>query len=134
MAEALRDLGAEHVWVVNGHDGMDEITTTGPTHVTEVKDGELREFTVAPQSYGIEMTALDNLRGGKPEQNALALTELLDGQFSDYRDIVRLNAGAALMIAGLADDIPSGMDRATEAIDSFKARDTLAALVAATNA
>lgn len=134
MAEALRDIGVDHVWVVHGHDGMDEITTTGPTSVTEVKGSEIREFTVSPQSYGFEMATLDSLRGGDPAQNAEALTDLLNGQFSDYRDIVVLNAGAALMIAGIAADIPAGIDLAAKAIDSFKARDTLAALVRATNA
>ena len=134
MAEALRDIGVDHVWVVHGSDGLDEITTTGPTHVTEVRGKTLREFQITPQEYGLRMATLDSLRGGKPADNALALTELLDGQRSDYRDIVLLNAGAALMIAGVADDVPSGLDRAAEAIDSSKARDTLAALVRATNA
>ena len=134
MAEALADLGAEHVWVVHGHDGLDEITTTGPTHVSEVKEGAVREFTVTPQEYGLDMATLESLRGGEPATNALALTELLDGQPSDYRDIVLLNAGAALMIAGVADDVPDGMDRAADAIDSGAARETLARLVEATNA
>ena len=134
MAEALRDIGVDHVWVVHGRDGLDEITTTGPTSVTEVRGSELREFEVTPQQYGLELATLESLRGGKPAENALALTELLDGQPSDYRDIVLLNSGAALMIAGVADDVPSGMDRAAEAIDTFKARETLAQLVAATHA
>ena len=134
MAEALRDIGIDHVWVVHGSDGLDEITTTGPTHVTEVIGGDMREFEITPQEYGLELATLDSLRGGKPAENALALTELLDGQRSDYRDIVLLNAGAALMIAGVAEDVPSGMDAATEAIDSFRARDTLRALVEASHA
>ena len=134
MAEALRDIGVDHVWVVHGSDGLDEITTTGPTHVTEVIGGDMREFEITPQEYGLELATLDSLRGGKPAENALALTELLDGQRSDYRDIVLLNAGAALMIAGVAEDVPSGMDAAAEAIDSFRARDTLRALVEASHA
>ena len=134
MAEALRDTGVDHVWIVHGHDGMDEITTTGPTSVTEVKGSELTELTISPQSYGFEMATLDSLCGGEPAENAAALTDLLNGQFSDYRDIVVLNAGAALMITGIADDIPTGIDLAVQAIDNFKARDTLADLVAATNA
>jgi anthranilate phosphoribosyltransferase len=132
IARALLALGVDHVWVVHGHDGMDEITTTGPTFVTEVKQGELRSFTLSPQSYGLELSSLDALRGGHPTENAAALTDLLDGNASAYRDIVVLNAGAALMIAGCADDIPDGMDRATAAIDGFKARDTLRRLVDAT--
>lgn len=133
MAEALRDIGVDHIWVVHGHDGLDEITTTGPTSVTEVKGADMRDFTIAPQPYGFELATLDSLRGGKPAENAKALTELLDGQASDYRDIVLLNSGAALMIAGIAADIPSGIDLASEAIDSFAARKTLADLVTATN-
>lgn len=133
MAEALRNIGVDHVWVVHGHDGLDEITTTGPTSVTEIKGKDIRDFTLSPQTYGFELATLDSLRGGKPVENAQALTELLDGQASDYRDIVLLNAGAALMIAGVADDIPTGIDLATAAIDSFAARTTLAQLVAATN-
>ena len=133
MAEALRDIGVDHVWVVHGHDGLDEITTTGPTSVTEVKGDKIHDFTLSPQSYGFELTTTDSLRGGEPAENAKALSELLDGQASDYRDIVRLNAGAALMIAGIAGDIADGIDRAATAIDRFAARDTLARLVAATN-
>lgn len=134
MAEALRDIGVDHVWVVHGHDGLDEITTTGPTSVTEVKGADIRDFTLSPQTYGVELATVESLRGGEPVENAKALTELLDGQASDYRDIVLLNAGAALMIAGIADDIPAGIDCAALAIDSFAARRTLANLVAATNA
>lgn len=133
MAEALCDLGVDHVWVVHGHDGMDEITTTGPTAITEVKGTEIRDFTISPETYGFELATLESLRGGAPAQNAKVLTELLDGQASDYRDIVLLNAGAALMIAGIAADIPAGIDLATAAIDSFAARTTLANLVTATN-
>lgn len=134
MAEALRDLGVDHVWLVHGHDGLDEITTTGPTFVTEVKGNAIQELTISPESYGIEVTTLDSLRGGNPSDNAQALKDLLEGQQSEYRDIVRLNAGVALMLAGIAHDIPSGIDQATQAIDTSKARDTLTALVSATNA
>lgn len=133
MAEALRNIGVDHVWVVHGHDGLDEITTTGPSFVTEVKGPDIREFTLSPQTYGFELATLDSLRGGEPAENAKALAELLDGQASDYRDIVLLNAGAALMIAGIADNIPAGIDLAAAAIDNFAARTTLAKLVAATN-
>lgn len=133
MAEALRDLGAAHVWVVHGTDGLDEITTTGPTHVTEVKDGQLREFILAPQSYGIDLVTMESLRGGHPAENAQALLGLLAGEHSDYREIVRLNAGAALMIAGLAPDIAAGIDRATAAIDDGRARNALDTLIKVSN-
>lgn len=133
MADAFAALGAEHIWVVHGSDGLDEITTTGPTHVSEVKDGKVTEFTIAPESYGIEMTTIESLRGGHPAENAMALRGFLHGEHSDYRDIVRLNSGAALMIAGLAKDIVSGIDMATQSIDSGKARAALETLIEVSN-
>jgi anthranilate phosphoribosyltransferase len=133
MAEALCALGAAHVWVVHGLDGLDEISTTGPTHVSEVKNGTVSEFTVSPQSYGIELTSLDSLRGGEPSHNALALSQLLAGEHSAYRDIVLLNSGAALMIAGLAEDIPTGIDLAITSIDQGKAQAALSVLIKVSN-
>lgn len=138
MAKAFLGLGTEHIWVVHGQvdnsGGLDEITTTGPTFVSEVKDGKVTEFTISPESYGIELTTIESLRGGHPAENALALTGLLNGQHSDYRDIVRLNSGAALMIAGLAKDIPTGIDMATSSIDSGKAKTALEMLIEVSNA
>jgi anthranilate phosphoribosyltransferase len=133
MAEAFIGLGVEHIWVVHGSDGLDEITTTGPTFVSEVKDGKVTEFEIHPESYGLDVTTIESLRGGHPAENAMALQGLLKGEHSDYRDIVRLNSGAALMIAGLAKDIPSGIDMATESIDSGKARAALEALIEVSN-
>ncbi|MEP3891548.1 MAG: anthranilate phosphoribosyltransferase [Hellea sp.] len=133
MAEAFVGLGVDHIWVVHGSDGLDEITTTGPTFVSEVKDGKVTEFTIAPESYGIEMTTIESLRGGHPAENAMALRGLLAGEHSDYRDIVRLNAGAALMLAGIAKDIVSGIDLATQSIDSGKARTALETLIEVSN-
>ena len=129
MAEAFAELDMEHVWVVHGVDGLDEITTTGPTFIYEVKAGQINEFTISPESYGIDLVSIESLRGGHPEENAAALTALLSGEHSDYRDIVLLNSGAALMIAGLAKDIPSGIDLAANAIDSGKAKDALRKLI-----
>ena len=129
MAEAFAELDMEHVWVVHGVDGLDEITTTGPTFIYEVKAGQINEFTISPESYGIDLVSIESLRGGHPEENAAALTALLSGEHSDYRDIVLLNSGAALLIAGLAKDIPSGIDLAANAIDSGKAKDALRKLI-----
>ena len=129
MAEAFAELDMEHVWVVHGVDGLDEITTTGPTFIYEVKAGQINEFTISPESYGIDLVSIESLRGGHTEENAAALTALLSGEHSDYRDIVLLNSGAALMIAGLAKDIPSGIDLAANAIDSGKAKDALRKLI-----
>ena len=133
MADALAELRMDHVWVVHGHDGMDEITTTSRTSVSEVRDGKVRDFDIASTDYGIETASLDALRGGKPQENAQALRGLLDGKESAYRDIVRLNAGAALMIAGEAETIEAGIKKATQAIDSHAAKATLAKLVEETN-
>ena len=134
MAETLRDLGSTHAWVVHGEDGLDEITTTGTTHVTELKDGALRELTITPEDYGIARVDIADLRGGAPEVNAAALTALLGGDSGPYRDIVRLNAGAALYIAGLSDSVEAGIVTATESIDSGKAKSALAKLIEITNA
>jgi len=133
MAEALNGLGAHHVWVVHGDDGLDEITLTGATHVSEVKDGTVKDFTISPQTYGFDLVTIDALRGGEPSENALALTELLGAQHSAYRDIVLLNSGAALMIADIAADIPSGIDMAAASIDSGKAREALDKLIEVSN-
>jgi len=133
MAEAFTKLGMEHVWVVHGSDGLDEITTTGPSYVSEVRNGEIREFTIAPQSYGIPLTTIESLRGGHPSENALALSELLAGQHSEYRDIVKLNAGAALMIGGDADDMASGIDMAIDSLDNGKAHAALNTLIEVSN-
>jgi len=93
MAEAFVGLGVEHIWVVHGSDGLDEITTTGPTFVSEVKDGKVTEFEIHPESYDLDVTTIESLRGGHPAENAMALQGLLKGEHSDYRDIVRLNSG-----------------------------------------
>jgi len=133
MAEAFTHLNMEHVWVVHGSDGLDEITTTGPTAISEVKNGEIKEFDLSPQSYGLPLTTIESLRGGHPAENALALSELLGGQESDYRNIVLLNSAAALLIAGLVDDIPSGLDKAVHSIDSGAARQALEKLIEVSN-
>lgn len=134
MAEAFAKLDMEHVWIVYGVDGLDEITTTGPTLIYEVKAGQINEFTVSPESYGIDLVSIESLRGGHPEENAAALTALLSGKNSDYRDIVLLNSGAALMIAGLANDIPSGIDLAAHSIDNGKAKAALNKLIEVSHA
>ena len=94
---------------------------------------QVRDFTISPQSYGFELTAIDALRGGPPTENALALTELLGAQHSAYRDIVLLNSGAALMIAGIATDIAAGIDMAAASIDDGKARKALDDLIKVSN-
>lgn len=129
MAEALRDLGAEHVWIVHGSDGLDEITTTGKTSVTELKDGKIRSFTINPQDYGIPKAKIEDLRGGNSEVNAEAIMALLNGRPGAYRDIVVLNSAATLLVAGVADSIEDGIVRANKSIDDGAAYKALSSLI-----
>jgi len=133
LATVLGRLGTERAWVVHGSDGMDEITTTGPTYVAELKDGKVRRFEVTPEEFGVPRASAADLKGGDSATNALALTALLDGHPSPYRDVVLFNAAAALMLAGKAADLKAGKALAEAAIDSGKARAVLAKLVAITN-
>lgn len=133
LAEVLRNLGSEQAWVVHGDDGLDELTTTGPTHVAELKDGNIRTFMIRPEEVGLPEVPFEALLGGDPADNAAALRALLDGATGPYRDIVLFNAGAALMIAGKAADLDAGMAMAADAIDTGRARTALDRLVAITN-
>ena len=129
MAEVLRQLGSEHVWVVHGSDGLDEMTTTGPTYVAELKDGEITTFEVTPEDAGLPLADLDDLKGGDAETNALALNALLDGHQNPYRDIVLMNSAATLVTAGVADNLKHGAELAAQSIDSGAARKVLEKLV-----
>ncbi|MDB5572775.1 MAG: anthranilate phosphoribosyltransferase [Hyphomicrobiales bacterium] len=133
MAEVLRNLGSERVWFVNGADGLDEITTTGPTRVVALEDGEIREFTVTPEDAGLARASADDLRGGDPAHNAAELRAVLDGKPSAYRDIALLNAAAALIVAGRAATLREGADIAAGAIASGRAKATLDRLIEISN-
>lgn len=132
LAEVLGRLGATRAWTVHGQ-GLDELTTTGPTEVAEWKDGTVRRFTVTPQDAGLPLASIDDIRGGDAEANAAALTALLAGERGAYRDIVLLNAAAALVVGERADDLAQGVEQAARVIDDGHAAQALAALVAATN-
>lgn len=132
MAETLKALGSESAWVVHGSDGLDELTVTGPSYVAQLKDGEVSTFEVHPEQAGIAEHPLEVLKGGEPMENAAALTALLEGEHNAYREIVVLNAAAALIVAGKADTLLEGASQAAVAIDSGKAKDTLAKFVAIT--
>lgn len=134
MARTFGNLGSIHTWVVHGSDGLDEITTTGPTHVCEFKGGQVRSFEVTPEDAGLRRAKIDELRGGTPQENAAALRAVLAGAPGPYRDIVRMNAGAALIVAGRAPSLRAGADIAAEALDSGRAKAVLDKLVAITNA
>lgn len=133
LAEVLGRLGATRAWTVHGQ-GLDELTTTGETEVAEWKDGAVRRFTVTPEDAGLPRTSLDALRGGDAEENAAALRALLDGAKGAYRDIVLLNAAAALVVADRAADLAEGAAQAAAVIDDGRAARALADLVEATNA
>jgi anthranilate phosphoribosyltransferase len=132
MAVVLGRLGAEHAWVVHGS-GLDEITTAGATTIAEFKDGKVRSFEVTPEDAGIERATLDDLKGGDPAHNAALMRGVLAGEKGKLRDIVLLNAGAALIIAGRAADLREGAALAADTIDSGKAAEVLDRLVAETN-
>jgi anthranilate phosphoribosyltransferase len=133
MAEVLGKLGTERAWVVHGSDGIDELTTTGPSYVAEWKDGKVTTFEVTPEEAGLPRAAAADLKGGDPATNALAVNALLDGHPGAYRDIVLYNSAAALLVAGKAASLRAGVQMAADAIASGKARATLAKLVAITN-
>lgn len=130
MAEVLRQLGSEKVWIVHGLDGLDEMTTTNNTLVAELDKGAITQFEVSPADAGLPVANMADLVGGDPAQNAAAIINLLDGKASAYRDIVLLNCAAALIVADKVSSLKEGVDMAAEAIDSGKAKETLATLVA----
>ena len=134
LAEVAGKLGATHVWVVHGSDGLDELTTTGPTDVAEYRDGQVTSFEVTPGDAGLPQGKPEDLLGGDVEENADAIRRVLDGEGSPFRDIVVLNAAAALIVAGKAEGLRDGAEQAATAIDSGAARDCLAKLVAITTA
>ena len=134
MAEVLRNFGSERVWVTHGLDGLDEITTTGPTKVVELKGGALHAFELTPEAAGLPRATAAALKGGEPAYNARAIVAVLDGAESAYRDIALMNAGAAIVIAGKASSIKEGVTIGDAAIRSGAARRTLDRLIAASNA
>jgi anthranilate phosphoribosyltransferase len=133
IAETLKNLGAEKVWIVHGSDGLDEITTTGPTKVLALENGDFRRFEITPEEVGLKRCALADLRGGDPAHNAAALRAVLDGVKNPYRDIATLNAAAALVVAGKAADLKAGVALAQDALDSGRARATLENLIRISN-
>ncbi|MGF1600332.1 MAG: anthranilate phosphoribosyltransferase [Acidimicrobiales bacterium] len=135
MAEVLLNLGSRHAWVVAGHGGLDELSTTGPAVVYEVTVGGVRRFGVDPADLGLAPVAsLDELTGGSPEDNAAIFAAILDGSERGARyEIVVLNAGAGLVVAGIAATLSEGVRAAADAVADGRAADTLRRLVATTN-
>lgn len=133
IAHVLNNLGSEHVWVVHGRDGMDEMTTTGATRVAELKGGMVRTFEVTPADAGLLPARLADLLGGDANVNAAAIRDVLAGKKGPFRDIVVLNAGAAAIVAGKAETLPAGAELAAQSIDSGAAAAALARLVEISN-
>ena len=133
IAETLRDLGTERAWVMHGSDGLDEITTTGPTRVVELKDGAIRRFEINPEEAGIACAEPEALKGGEPSQNAAALLAVVGGEKNAYRDIAVLNAAAALVVAGKANSLRDGAETAATALDSGRVAELLQNVVRVTN-
>jgi anthranilate phosphoribosyltransferase len=129
LAEALAELGAARALVVHGSDGLDEITTTGPTHAAWVAEGGVERLVIEPGSFGIPSPLPGALRGGDAAENAQIVLSLLDGESGARRDIVLINAAAALWVAGVASDLENGMELARRSIDSGAAKNRLERLV-----
>jgi anthranilate phosphoribosyltransferase len=133
LAHVLKNLGSEHVWVVHGSDGLDEITTAGPTYVAAMERGAVRSFEIAPEDVGLVRARPEALRGGDAKENALALLDVLKGRKGPFRDVAMLNAAAGLIVAGRAQDLKAGIALAEKSIDSGEAEGRLDRLVAVSN-
>jgi anthranilate phosphoribosyltransferase len=133
VAAALQRLGSAHALVVHGEDGLDEVSIAGPTQVAELVDGGIRRYTIAPADAGLAPQDIAGVAGGSPNENAQALTLVLEGTPGPLRDFVLINAGVALVAADLAANLKDGVRMAAESIDSGAARAKLDAFVAATN-
>ncbi|MDP2248225.1 MAG: anthranilate phosphoribosyltransferase [Nitrosomonadales bacterium] len=118
LAGALQQLGSEHVMVVHGADGMDEISFSGDTYIAELKDGKIRQYTINPAQFGLAIHDVKTIQVKNAEESRIMVQDVLEGKASGARDIVLLNAGAAIYVAGVADDLSAGIEAAKKAIDS----------------
>ena len=134
LAIVLKNLGSERAYVVHGSDGLDEITTSGPTSVAALENGKVTTFEIKPEDVGLAKAKPEQLRGGDAEANATALMDVLRGKKGPYRDVAILNAAAALVVAGKAKDLKDGVAIATKSVDSAEAEGRLDRLIAVSNA
>lgn len=128
LAQVLQQLGSEHVLVVCGADGMDEISFTGDSHVAELKNGQVSAYTINPAQFGLPLHTLSSIQIDNAEQSKAMILAVLNGELGAARDIVLLNAGAAIYVAGLADSLAAGISKAAEVIDQGLALAKLNAL------
>jgi anthranilate phosphoribosyltransferase len=134
LAEALSMLGLRRALVVHGLDGLDEITITGPTRIAEARDGTVRSYEMAPEDFGMKRATLQDIAGGDASENAAIIRSVLSGEKSPRRDVVVLNAAAALVAAGREDHLEKAILLAEESLDSGKAKSKLEALATFTSA
>jgi len=134
QARVLQRLGSHHVLVVNGSDGLDEITISGPSYIAELKNGQVNEFTVNPEEFGLKSAPLDEIRVATVDEAKAMLLGVLDNRTGTARDIVLLNAGAAIYVAGLADSLAHGVKKAAGIIASGAAKNKLMQLIQTSNA
>jgi anthranilate phosphoribosyltransferase len=133
LAQVLRNLGSEAAWVVHGSDGLDEITTSGPTHVAALEGGTVRAFTITPEEVGLTRVKPEALRGGDAKDNAQALMDVLKGKKGPYRDVAILNAAAGLIVAARAKELKEAVALATKSVDSGEAEGRLDRLIQVSN-
>ena len=131
LARVLALLGARHALVVHGEDGLDEISLATGTQVHEARDGDVRSYRIEPANFGLESAPTDAIRGGTVDRNVAIARAILDGQAGPTRDVVLLNAGAALYVAGLSGSIPAGIQRAATELDSGRVRHKVEQVAAA---
>lgn len=129
LAEVLGNLGIHHALVVHGADGLDELSNTGESTIAEYKDGDVKDYTVKPEDFGMRRARLYELKGGSPEENARMLKDILTGKNGPRRDIVLLNAGAAILAADRVKTLEEGVIMAAESVDSGRAFEKLESLV-----
>jgi anthranilate phosphoribosyltransferase len=133
LAQVLKNLGAERVWIVHGSDGLDEITTSGPTSVAALEDGNIKTFEISPEEFGLRKVKPEALRGGDAAENAQAVLNVLKGKASAFRDVSLFNAAAALVVSGKAKDLKDGLHAASQSIDSGEAEGRLDRLIKVSN-
>ena len=133
LAQVLKKLGSRHAFVVHGEDGLDEISLAAPTHISELKKGEINNYMIEPEQFGMQRCQAEDLKGGSPEDNATIIRNILRGEKGPKRDIVVLNAAAAIAAAGKAENLESALVLARESIDSGAALQKLTALIHVSN-
>ena len=134
LTKVLNELGSERVMLVCGSDGLDEITTTGISYITELKNEKITSYEIDPKDFGIKISSSNDLIGGSPKENANKILRLLNGEDGPFKDIVVLNSAAAIYVSGIANNIEEGLKLANESINNRKAEQSLLKLIEASNA